>query len=270
MKRCVILFLSITLVLCAVSVSALERLKVSSTTSTDNSGLFGALNPPFEKRFHCRVDVIAVGTGKALKIGAAGDVDVVFVHAREAEDTFIADGFGVNRRDVMYNDFIIIGAKEDPAGIKGFKDAKKALAAVAGKGALFISRGDDSGTHKKEKLLWKNAGVIPTGKWYAEAGQGMGAVIQIANEKKAYALADRGTYLAYSENVDLVILCEGDKDLFNPYGIMAVNPARFAHVDYVLAMAYIGWVTSHEGQAVIRRFGVEKFGQPLFIPLAVP
>ncbi len=270
MKRYVILFLSITLVLCAVSVSAQERLKISSTTSTDNTGLFGALNPPFEKRFDCRLDVIAVGTGKALKIGEAGDVDVVFVHARAAEDKFIADGFGVNRRDVMYNDFIIIGPKEDPAGIKGFKDAKKAFAAIAQKGAPFISRGDDSGTHKKEKFIWKKAGITPMGKWYAEAGQGMGAVIQIANEKKAYALADRGTYLAYSNKVDLVILCEGDKDLFNPYGIMAVNPARFPHVNYVLAMAYIGWVTSQEGQQIIRKFGVEKFGQPLFIPQAIP
>jgi tungstate transport system substrate-binding protein len=270
MKRYVILFLSITLVLCAVSVSAQERLKISSTTSTDNTGLFGALNPPFEKRFDCRLDVIAVGTGKALKIGEAGDVDVVFVHARAAEDKFIADGFGVNRRDVMYNDFIIIGPKEDPAGIKGSKDAKKALAAIAQKGAPFISRGDDSGTHKKEKFIWKKAGITPMGKWYAEAGQGMGAVIQIANEKKAYALADRGTYLAYSNKVDLVILCEGDKDLFNPYGIMAVNPARFPHVNYVLAMTYIGWVTSQEGQEIIRKFGVEKFGQPLFIPQAIP
>jgi tungstate transport system substrate-binding protein len=270
MKRYVILFLSMTLVLCAVSVSAQERLKISSTTSTDNSGLFGALNPPFEKRLDCRVDVIAVGTGKALKIGEAGDVDVVFVHARAAEDKFIADGFGVNRRDVMYNDFIIIGPKEDPAGIRGFKDAKKALSAIAQKGAPFISRGDDSGTHKKEKFIWKKAGVTPKGKWYAEAGQGMGAVIQIANEKKAYALADRGTYLAYSDKVDLVILCEGDKDLFNPYGIMAVNPARFPNVNYVLAMAYIGWVTSQEGQAIIRKFGVAKFGQPLFIPQAIP
>jgi tungstate transport system substrate-binding protein len=270
MKRYVILFLSMTLVLCAVSVSAQERLKISSTTSTDNSGLFGALNPPFEKRLDCRIDVIAVGTGKALKIGEAGDVDVVFVHARAAEDKFIADGFGVNRRDVMYNDFIIIGPKEDPAGIRGFKDAKKALSAIAQKGAPFISRGDDSGTHKKEKFIWKKAGVTPKGKWYAEAGQGMGAVIQIANEKKAYALADRGTYLAYSDKVDLVILCEGDKDLFNPYGIMAVNPARFPNVNYVLAMAYIGWITSQEGQAIIRKFGVAKFGQPLFIPQAIP
>ena len=270
MKRYICLFLFLIFALCAVSVSAQERLKISSTTSTDNTGLFGALNPPFEKRFGCRVDVIAVGTGKALKIGSAGDVDVVFVHARAAEDAFIADGFGVNRRDVMYNDFIIIGPKEDPVGIRGFKNAKKALAAIALKGAPFISRGDDSGTHKKEKLLWKKAGVMPEGTWYAEAGQGMGAVIQIANEKKAYTLADRGTYLAYSKKVDLVILCEGDKDLFNPYGIMAVNPARFPHVNYIMAMAYIGWVTSQDGQKIIKDFGKDRFGQPLFRPLAIP
>ncbi|HUT71114.1 MAG TPA: substrate-binding domain-containing protein [Desulfatiglandales bacterium] len=270
MKRCLIVLVSLMVVFYAMGVSAQERLKISSTTSTDNTGLFGALNPPFEKRFNCRVDVIAVGTGKALKIGESGDVDVVFVHARAAEDTFIAGGHGVNRRDVMYNDFIIIGPREDPAGIKGFKDAKKALAAIAEKASLFISRGDDSGTHKKELALWKKAGIATKGTWYAESGQGMGAVIQIANEKKAYALADRGTYLAYSTKVDLVILCEGDNDLFNPYGIMAVNPAKFPSVNYVLAMAYIGWATSQEGQKIIREFGVEKFGQPLFIPQAIP
>jgi tungstate transport system substrate-binding protein len=270
MKRSLMAILLITLVLFSTSVLAQERLRVSSTTSTDNTGLFGALNPPFEKRFSCRVDVIAVGTGKALKIGEAGDVDVVFVHAREAEDQFIAEGYGVNRRDVMYNDFIIIGPKEDPAHINGLKDAKKALAAIAKNQYPFISRGDDSGTHKKEKLLWKKAGITPKGRWYAEAGQGMGAVIQIANEKKAYALADRGTYLAYSGKVDLVILCEGDNDLYNPYGIIAVNPARFPHVNYLLAMAYIGWVTSQEGQKIIREFGRDRFGQPLFIPLAIP
>jgi len=270
MKRSLMAILLIALVLFSTSALAQERLKVSSTTSTDNTGLFGALNPPFEKRFNCRVDVIAVGTGKALKIGASGDVDVVFVHAREAEDQFIADGYGVNRRDVMYNDFIIIGPKEDPAHINGLKDAKEALTAIAKNQSPFISRGDDSGTHKKERLLWKKAGITPKGRWYAEAGQGMGAVIQIANEKKAYALADRGTYLAYSGKVDLVILCEGDKDLYNPYGIMAVNPAKFPHVNYPLAMAYIGWVTSQEGQKIITEFGRDRFGQPLFIPLAIP
>ncbi len=249
---------------------ALERLKISSTTSTDNSGLFEALNPPFEERFNCRVDVIAVGTGKALKIASNGDVDAVFVHDREAEEKFCADGYGINRRDVMYNDFLIIGPTTDPADIRGMKDAKEALRKIAQKGALFISRGDDSGTHKKELALWEKAEMVPRGTWYSEAGQGMGAVIQIANQKLAYTLADRGTYMTYSDKIDLEVLCEGDPDLFNPYGIIAVNPAEFPHVNYVLAMTYIGWVTSVEGQRVIREFGKDRSEEPLFVPLAVP
>ena len=264
-----ILSLSLTLGLSLPGLAE-ERLIVSSTTSTDNTGLFQALNPPFEKRLGCRVDVVAVGTGKALKIGEMGDSDVVFVHSRPAEDAFVAAGHGVNRRDVMYNDFIIVGPTSDPAGIRGTKDAKRALAAIAKAGAPFISRGDDSGTHKKEKSLWRKAGIVPNGRWYSEAGQGMGAVIQIANEKLAYTLADRGTYLAYKNKVSLEILCEGDPDLFNPYGIIAVNPAKHPGVNYVLAMAYIGWVTSPDGQKIIREFGKEKFGQPLFIPVAIP
>jgi len=264
-----ILSLSLTLGLSLPGLTE-ERLIVSSTTSTDNTGLFQALNPPFEKRLGCRVDVVAVGTGKALKIGEMGDSDVVFVHSRPAEDAFVAAGHGVNRRDVMYNDFIIVGPTSDPAGIRGTKDAKRTLAAIANAGAPFISRGDDSGTHKKEKSLWRKAGIVPNGRWYSEAGQGMGAVIQIANEKLAYTLADRGTYLAYKNKVSLEILCEGDPDLFNPYGIIAVNPAKHPGVNYVLAMAYIGWVTSPDGQRIIREFGKEKFGQPLFIPVAIP
>lgn len=249
---------------------AQNRLKISSTTSTENSGLFEVLNPPFEKQFNCRVDVIAVGTGKALKIGAAGDVDVVFVHAREAEDLFIAQGNGINRRDVMYNDFVILGPQNDPAKIEGYKDAKKAFAAIAQKKARFISRGDNSGTHKKEMKLWQMAGIEPQGKWYSEAGQGMGAVINLANEKKAYTLADRGTFLAFSQKINLQVLTEGDKDLFNPYGIMAVSPSKFSHVNYTLAMAYIGWVTSVEGQKIIKSFGIDTFGQPLFNPSVIP
>jgi len=273
MKKCLflILLLSLSLTLGLSSPGlAEERLIVSSTTSTDNTGLFQALNPPFEKRFGCRVDVVAVGTGKALKIGEMGDSDVVFVHSRLAEDAFVAAGHGVNRRNVMYNDFVIIGPAQDPAGIRGTQDTKEALVAIAKAGAPFISRGDDSGTHKKEKSLWKKAGIAPRGRWYSEAGQGMGAVIQIADEKLAYTLADRGTYLAYKNKVSLEILCEGDPDLFNPYGIIAVNPAKHPHANYVLGMAYIGWVTSPQGQTIIREFEREEFGQPLFVPTAVP
>ena len=250
--------------------SQVQRLKISSTTSTDNSGLFSALNSPFEKQFDCRVDVIAQGTGKALKTGEMGDSDVVFVHSRPAEDKFVQDGYGVNRRDVMYNDFVIIGPEEDPAGINGLKDAGEALKRIALSKGRFVSRGDDSGTHKKEKALWKKTGLIPKDAWYVELGQGMGAVLQIANEMKAYTMSDRGTYLAYKDKIDLDVLTEGDPDLFNPYGIIAVNPALHPGVNYIMAMAYIGWVTSPEGQMIIREFGKDKFGQPLFIPVAVP
>jgi len=264
---CVVFILMVALVTPAV---AQERLKLASTTSTDNTGLFTALNPPFEEKYNCRVDVIAVGTGKAIELGRNGDADVVFVHDRKAEDEFVASGYGTNRRDVMYNDFVIVGPADDPAGIKGLNDAGEALSRIANSESVFISRGDDSGTHKKELALWKKAGIEPRGDWYSEAGQGMGAVLQMANEKKAYALSDRGTFLAYTTKVELVVLCEGDPDLFNPYGIIAVNPAKHPHVKYLLAMAYIAWVTSAEGQAIIRDFGKDKFGQPLFIPVAVP
>ncbi|MBW2055884.1 MAG: substrate-binding domain-containing protein [Deltaproteobacteria bacterium] len=247
-----------------------ERLRVASTTSTDNTGLFGALNPPFENRFHAAVDVIAQGTGKALKTAERGDCDLVFVHSRPAEEKFVRDGYGVNRRDVMYNDFVIVGPQKDPAGIAGLKDAVEALKRIASAKASFVSRGDDSGTHKREKALWKKARLAPRGRWYIESGQGMGAVLQIAQEKRAYTLSDRGTYLAYRGKIDLVILAQGDRLLFNPYGIIAVNPARYPAVNYVLAMAYIGWVTSAEGQEIIRNFGKDIFGQSLFIPLAVP
>jgi tungstate transport system substrate-binding protein len=245
------------------------RLRLATTTSTDNTGLLKTLNPPFERMMNIKVDVIPVGTGKALKLGATGDVDVILVHARSAEDKFVNEGYGVNRRDVMYNDFVIIGPEVDPAGIKGMIDAKEAFKKIAEAQAPFVSRGDDSGTHKKELMLWEKSGIKPEGKWYFEAGQGMGAVLNMANEKQAYTLSDRGTYLAYSGKIELKILCEGDPDLINPYGIIAVNPARFPHVKYVYAMAYIGWVTSQEGQKIIREFGEDKFGHPLFIPMAI-
>lgn len=267
--------ISLMLIVFCLEITALghaqeQRLKIASTTSTDNTGLFGALNPPFEKMFHCHLDVIAQGTGKALKTGEMGDCDIVFVHSRPAEDRFVETGYGVNRRDVMYNDFVILGPKRDPAGIKGLKDAAEAMTRIASSKTPFISRGDDSGTHKKEKAIWKKAGISPKARWYIESGQGMGAVLQIANEKKAYTLSDRGTYLAYKKKIDLEILTDGDPLLFNPYGIIAVNPAKHPTMNYVLAMAYIGWVTSPEGQKIIQEFGKYKFGQPLFIPLAVP
>ena len=269
--RLIILLLLLSVIISGGIVRAEEvRLRLATTTSTEDTGILPVLNAPFEKMMNIKVDVISVGTGKALELGARGDVDVVLVHAREAEDKFVANGSGVNRRDVMYNDFIIIGPEKDPATIKGMTNAQEALKKIALAQAPFISRGDDSGTHKKELKLWEKAGIKPEGKWYFEAGQGMGPVLTMANEKQAYALSDRGTYLAYGGKIGLKILCEKDPALNNPYGIIAVNPAKFPYVKYIYAMAYIGWLTSPEGQKIIREFGKDKFGQPLFIPTAIP
>jgi len=252
--------------------SAEGRLRLSTTTSTQNSGLLDVLLPPFEKMFNVKVDVIPVGTGKALKLAENGDVDVTLVHARPLEDKFVAEGYGVNRRDVMHNDFVIIGPESDPAGIKRAKTAAEAFKLIFENKATFISRGDRSGTHLKELKIWEKAGLKPSGKWYWEAGRGMGEVLTMADEKLAYTMADRGTYLAFFEGkkINLPFLFEGDPILFNPYGIIAVNPAKYPHVDYIKAMALIGWVTSQHGQKIIKDFGKDKFGQPLFIPVAVP
>jgi tungstate transport system substrate-binding protein len=221
------------------------------------------LLPPFEQKHNVKIDVIAVGTGQALKLGEAGDVDVVFVHARKLEDRFVADGFGVNRKDVMYNDFVIIGPKGDPAGIVKAKSAAESLKLIAAKGATFISRGDKSGTHTKEKELWQAAGVEPKGNWYVEAGQGMGPVITMATERQGYTLADRGTYNAFKgAKTDLVILFQGEKGLFNPYGIIAVSPAKHPHVKYDLAMRFVDYVTGPEGLKIIADY--KAHGEPVF------
>jgi tungstate transport system substrate-binding protein len=249
---------------------AQERLKLATTTSTENTGLLKALLPPFEEKNHCKVDVIAVGSGQSIKLGEQGDVDVVLAHAPDLEEKFMKDGFGVNRRYVMYNDFIVVGPPEDPAQIKGLKEAKVAFKRIADTGSSFISRGDKSGTHVKELAIWKAAGIKVEGmkgKWYLEAGKGMGEVLNMAHEKKAYTLADRGTYLAYQDKTSSVILCEGDPMLFNPYHIMAVNPAKFPHVKFELATKLVEWVTSSGGQKIIREFK-DKKGNPLFVPTA--
>ena len=239
------------------------RLKMSTTTSTQDSGLLKVLLPPFEKANNCKVDVIAVGTGQALKSGESGDVDVVFVHARTMEDKFVADGFGVNRRDVMYNDFVIIGPKNDPAGIASAKSAAEALKLIAARQATFVSRGDKSGTHTKERELWKLAGVEPKAAWYLEAGQGMGPVITMATESRAYTLTDRGTYNAFKgAKTDLAILFQGEKGLFNPYGIIAVNPKKFPHAQFDLATKLIDYITGPEGQRIISAF--KAHGEPVF------
>ena len=248
-------------------VFAVEHLKLSTTTSTDNSGLLAVLHPQFEEKYGVKVDVIAVGTGKALKIGSNGDVDVVFVHAPAAELSYVESGDFIDRKAVMHNDFVIVGPTVDKAGLAGAKSAAHALQLIAESQSEFISRGDDSGTHKKEKSLWSGAAIKPEGQWYVAAGQGMGAVLKIADEKQAYALTDRGTQIAYADKMNLKVVFEGDEVLFNPYHVMAVNPAKHPHVKYELASQYIEFVTSAEGQAIIA--GFRKANQQLFYPDAV-
>jgi tungstate transport system substrate-binding protein len=260
LRRILILLL---LILTAVSSFAAERLRMSTTTSTENSGLLNVLLPPFEKANGCKVDVISVGTGKAIKLGEAGDVDVVLVHARKLEDKFVENGFGVNRRDVMYNDFVILGPAADPAGVKGAKTAAEALAGIAVKQAPFVSRGDESGTHQKEKELWQTAGIKPAGAWYVESGLGMGEVIVMATEKGAYTMADRGTYNAFKkEKTNLVIVFDGEQGLFNPYGVIAVNPQKHPHVKHDLAMKFIDYITGPLGRKIIADYRAD--GEPVF------
>ncbi len=249
--------------------AAKGRFRLSTTTSTENSGLLAVLIPPFEARFELQVDVIPVGTGKALKLAEAGDVDVTLVHAPELEERFVKQGFGVNRRYVMYNDFVVVGPPRDSARIRGLSDAREAFERIARTKSLFISRGDRSGTHTKELSIWKETGLNTLLPWYLEAGRGMGAVLIIADEKRAYTLADRGTFLSFRQKLDLEVLVEGDPVLFNPYHVIAVNPARHPHVNYLDTMLFIGWLTSPEGQQIIANFGTHEFGRPLFTPAAI-
>ncbi len=239
-------------------------IRLATTTSTENSGLLNALLPKFTEETGYQVHVIAVGTGKALRMGRDGDVDVVLVHARAAEDKFVAEGYGEQRFGVMYNDFVMVGPKADPAGIAGVKSAAEAFEKIAHTQSIFVSRGDDSGTHKKERGLWKEAGISPEGSWYREAGQGMGKVLQIAAELEAYTLTDRGTWLAYQDKSPLQISFEGDPLLFNPYGIIAVNPKRHPDTNYAGAQALIGWFISPRGQELIGdfRIGSNKLFKP--------
>jgi tungstate transport system substrate-binding protein len=241
---------------------ATEHLKIATTTSTENSGLLTELLPTFEKANNCQVDVIAVGTGNAIKLGENGDVDVVLVHARSKEDKFVNAGYGVDRRDVMYNDFVILGPTNDPAGIKGTKDVVAAMGKIAAGKATFVSRGDDSGTHTREKQLWEKAEVNPQGDWYLEAGRGMGEVIIMADERQGYTLSDRGTYLAFKEKTPLKVMVEGDKRLFNPYGVIMVNPQKHPHVKVALAKKFIDFLTSD--QTKIRITDYQRGGEQLF------
>jgi len=244
-----------------------EILRLATTTSTYETGLLDHIFPLFEKEHGVKIHIISVGTGKAIKIAENGDVDVIMVHARKAEDKFVAEGYGVNRRDVMYNDFVILGPENDPAGIAGLKDAKQALTRILESRSTFVSRGDDSGTHKKEKTLWSKAGRKPSGPCYLEAGQGMSATLRMADEKNAYVMLDRATYLFQRDKIRLKKMVEGDPDLFNPYGVIAVSPYKYPHAKYKLAMALIAWVTSPECQDMIGAY--RKGGEQLYQPNAV-
>jgi tungstate transport system substrate-binding protein len=247
--------------------AAEKKLTLATTTSTQDSGLLDYLLPAFEKEFGAKVDVIAVGTGQALQLGVDGNADVLLVHSRAKEDEFMKNGDGVRREDVMYNDFVIVGPESDPAGIKGMTSAVDAFKKIAESQSKFISRGDDSGTHTKEKAIWKKAGIEPAGDWYVSAGQGMGEVLTMAEEQQAYTLSDRATYLSRTkEGLGLVILLEGDKDLFNPYGVIAVNPAKNAKIQTELANQFIDWLVSLPVQEKIAEFGKADFGISLFTP----
>jgi tungstate transport system substrate-binding protein len=241
---------------------------VASTTSTQDSGLFGYLLPIFKAKTGTEVKVIAQGTGQALDTARRGDADVVFVHAKSQEEKFLAEGFGVKRFDVMYNDFVLVGPSSDPAGIKG-KDIETALNTIQARSAPFVSRGDKSGTHSAELALWKQAGIdIATtkGSWYREIGQGMGAALNTAGAMNAYVLSDRGTWISFKNRGDLEIVVEGDKRLFNQYGVMLVNPEKHPSVKKELGQAFVDWLVSPEGQATIAGYKID--GQQLFFPNA--
>jgi tungstate transport system substrate-binding protein len=241
---------------------------LSTTTSTQDSGLLEVLVPIFEKQTGYSVKTISVGTGQALALAAKGDADVTLVHAPSLEKKYVGEGKLLNRRLVMYNDFVIIGPKDDPAKIKSAKTATGALKAIEQSKASFVSRGDNSGTHNLEKSLWQQAGITPKGAWYIESGQGMGATLGIANERNAYSITDRGTYLALGKRVTLPILIEGDRLLLNIYSVIEVNPANGPRVNSNGGKAFADFMVSPQAQAAIKSFGVEKFGQPLFVPVA--
>ncbi len=239
--------------------------RMAITTSTENSGLFKVIQPVFEKALGIRVHVIAVGTGKALELGRRGDVDVVLVHARPAEESFVQAGYGVARHEIMFNDFIIVGPADDPAGVRGMHDAAAALQAIAAADAIFVSRGDDSGTQKKELSIWKRAGVQPQGRWYRQIGQGMGKTLQITGEMQGYTLVDRGTWLAYRATTPLELLVSDGADLINSYGIIAVNEDRFPDINRDGAERLISWFESDEAHQLIADYRVG--GEQLFYPI---
>ena len=266
--RLIVAFAAACAALAALTAPAQDKsIVVASTTSTEQSGLFGHLLPAFTKTTGIAVKVVALGTGQALDVGKRGDADVVFVHDRAAEDKYVAEGWGVDRRDVMYNDFVLAGPKADPAKVAGTKDIAAALKAIADAKAPFVSRGDKSGTHAAELRYFKLASVDPLegkGSWYRETGSGMGPALNTASSMNAYILADRGTWLSFRNRGDLTVVVEGDKRMFNPYGVMLVNPAKHPHVKVAEGRAFIDWLVSREGQDTIAGYRIG--GEPVFFP----
>jgi tungstate transport system substrate-binding protein len=266
MFGCVILLL-VGLVVASPAGAQQKNVILATTTSTQDSGLLDVLIPMFEKKAGYMVKTIAVGSGQAMAMGEKGEADVLLVHSPEAEQKFVAAGYGVHRRLVMHNDYIVVGPAADPAGIKSAKATVDAFKKIAGGGAIFMSRGDNSGTHAKEKQIWKAAGINQEGqKWYQQTGLGMGQTLNVSSEKKAYTLADRGTYLALKKNLQLDILKEGDAVLLNIYHVIEVNPAKFPRVNVAGGKAFADFMVSKEAQDVVKTFGVEKFGGALFFP----
>lgn len=246
--------------------STKQKLILASTTSTLESGFFDEFIPVFEKKYNCSVKVIAVGTGQAIRLAKDGNADVLLVHDRKAEEKFVRDGYGIKRLDVMHNDFFIVGPKNDPADIKDNK-ALDALKKIYNEKSFFVSRGDDSGTYKKELSLWEKLKIKPCGNWYIETGASMEMTLRIAQEKNAYSLVDRATWLSHKKEIDVLeILVEGDPLLYNPYSVIVVSPAKYPWVNYKLAKKFASFIRSPEGQKIIKNFGVEKFGEPLFYP----
>lgn len=238
---------------------------LATTTSVQDSGLLDILIPIFERKTGFFVKTIAVGSGQAIMLGKRGEADVLLVHSPEDEIRLVKDGFGINRKIVMYNDFILLGPQNDPANVKGTKNIREAFKKIEEKNALFISRGDNSGTHIKELSIWKELGINPLGKkWYQETGSGMGQTLSVANEKKGYVLTDRGTYLALKKNLNLIIVNEGDDKLKNEYHVIEINPEKFKNINYVGARAFSDFLTSKETQELIKNYGIDKFGLPLF------
>lgn len=247
-----------------------STLTLATTTSTQDSGLLDYLLPVFEKDYKTKVKVIAVGSGQAMELGKKGDADVLLVHSRKAEDEFIAQGWGINRQDVMHNQFLIVGPAADPAQIKGMNDAVAAFKKIAASKSKFISRADKSGTHTKELGIWTKANLVPDQPWYIESGQGMGETLKMADELQAYTLTDDATFLALQDKTGLAELVAGSRDLANPYGVIAVNPAKHASVHKNAATAFIDFITGEKGQGLIAGFGKEKYGRNLFTPDAIP